>query len=143
MRTRLPVHYLGLVLIVLIALPASACGIRSPRAREPEDRFVKLPTPGPASEVVVEVFGTAGLRFGGSYGELGQTRSFEGTVPTRLTFEHRAGFSVALQKRASDGELGIQVTVDGRPVNRDSTSRPFGIVVYTQRPGGQPAQRMR
>jgi hypothetical protein len=143
MRTRLPVRYVGLVLLLLATLTVSACGTRSSRPRDRQDALVKLPTPGPASAVIVEVFGTSGLRFGGSYGELGQPKSFEGTVPARLAFEHRAGFSIALQKRVSDGELGIQITVDGQPVNRVTTSRPFGVVTYTQRAGTAPAQRIR
>lgn len=143
MRTRLPVRYAGLLLLLLVTLIVSACGTRSSRTRDRQDALVQLPTPGPASTVVVEVFGTSGLRFGGSYGELGQPKSFEGTIPARLTFEHREGFSIALQKRTTDGELGIQITVDGRPVNRVTTSRPFGVVTYTQRAGSAPAQRMR
>jgi hypothetical protein len=143
MRTRLPVRQAGLGLLLIATLIVSACGTRSSRTRDGREALVTFPTPGPASAVVVEVFGTSGLRFGGSYGELGQPKSFEGTVPARLAFEHRAGFSIALQKRATDGELGIQVTVDGQSMNRVTTSRPFGVVTYTRRAGGVPAQRMR
>src|SRR3990172_6750078 len=118
MRTRIPVRPTGLVLLLLVTVIVSGCGTRSSRTRDRQDALVRLPTPGPASAVVVEVFGTSGLRFGGSYGELGQPKSFEGTVPARLAFEHRTGFSIDLQKRATDGELGIPGTGDGEPGDR-------------------------
>jgi hypothetical protein len=85
--------------------------------------------------VVVEVFGTNGTRFGGSYGQLDDPKSIEGTVPARLTFEMRTGFVIALQKRSQEGQLGIQVAVDGRQVNRVTTKKPFGVVTFKQ--GGQ------
>lgn len=143
LRTRIAVRHTGIMLLLIATLIVSACGTRSSRTRGGREALVTFPTPGPASAVVVEVFGTSGLRFGGSYGELGQPRSLEGTVPARLTFEHRAGFSVALQKRTAEGELGIQIMVDGQPVNRSTTSRPFGVVTHTRRAGSVPAQRMR
>jgi hypothetical protein len=133
----------GLVLVLLCSLIVSACGTRPARPLGREGGLVSLPTPPPASTVVVEVFGTTGLRFGGSYGELGQPKAYEGAVPARLTFEHRTGFSIALQKRATDGELGIQITVDGRPLNRITTTRPFGVVTYTYRADSAPAQQTR
>jgi hypothetical protein len=85
--------------------------------------------------VVVEVFGTSGTRFGGSYGELDDPKTIEGMIPARLTFEMRTGFVIALQKRTQQGQLGIQVAVDGRPVNRVTTTKPFGVVTFKQ--GGQ------
>lgn len=143
MRTRLPVRYTGLALLLLFSLVASACGVRTSRRESRHDVQVNLPTPGPVRSVVIEVFGTSGLRFGGTYGELGQAKSFEGSVPTRLTFEHRTGFSIAFQKRTTAGDLGIQVTVDGHQVSRATTAKPFGVVTYMQRSGGAQGQRMR
>jgi hypothetical protein len=79
---------------------------------------------------VIEIFGTSGTRFGGTYGELGASQSVEGTVPTRLAFEYRGAFSIALQKRVPAGELGMQVTVNGKPVERVKTTKSFGVVTY-------------
>ncbi|MBI3998207.1 MAG: hypothetical protein HY355_04170, partial [Armatimonadetes bacterium] len=96
------------------------------------------PTPSlPAQNVVIEVFGTPGLRFEGSMGELGATKSVTGTVPTRLTFQTRVGFSIVLQKRTPEGELGIKVTVGDKVVNQASTKKEYGLVTYTHQPPGR------
>jgi hypothetical protein len=51
-------------------------------------------------------------------------------VPARLVFEYHRAFSIALQKRGPAGELGMQVTVNGKPVERVKTSKAFGVVTY-------------
>ncbi|MGQ0550579.1 MAG: hypothetical protein ACT4PY_13025 [Armatimonadota bacterium] len=83
--------------------------------------------------MTIEVFGTPGLQFEGSYGALGETQPVAGTVPTRLTLRSAIGFSVALQKRTKDGELGIKVIVGDRVVNQSSTKKVLGLVAYTHR----------
>jgi hypothetical protein len=85
--------------------------------------------------VVIEVIGTQGVRFGGSYGAPTDLKSIESTVPARLTFNTLAQFSVALQKRGTAGELGIIIMVNGREVNRATTVKPFGVVTYVHRTG--------
>jgi hypothetical protein len=122
-------------LVLAAALAATACAT-APRARRAASGPpVALPSAGPAVVVTIDVFGTAGTRFGGSYGDYAAPRTVEGTVPARLTFESRRGFSVALQKRAAAGELGMDVKVDGRSVARTSTTRPYGALTHRQGAG--------
>jgi hypothetical protein len=131
-----PVRRTGLVLLLAAALLTAACGGSGPRLRDNRgESLLKTATPRPPKVVVIEVFGTRGTRFGGSYGELDDPKAIEGTIPARLTFEMRTGFLVALQKRAQEGQLGIEVAVDGRQVNRATTAKPFGVVTFKQ--GGQ------
>lgn len=126
----------AVVLAVVLAAAAGACTRSSPSSsgRPLRSGLVTQATPAPGATVVVEVFGTQGLRFGGAYGELHEVKRVEGTVPMRLTFESREGFAVTLQKRGTDGELGIQVSVNGRRIKRASTTRAFGTVAYRQGP---------
>ncbi len=133
-RNRLAVNRVAFALLLLaIVLVGSGC--REPaRQQRPSPRLVvPLAPPVATIPVVVEVSGTAGTRFGGAYGEFGGQQSMEGTVPTRLTFKTLAGFSVTLQKRGREGELGITVTVDGKQVSSSKTIKPFGVVTYTYR----------
>lgn len=118
------------VLLLVIALATSACGGPVPGARPRPKREVVRSTPGPSTPVVIEIFGTPGTRFGGSYGEIDAAKSVEGAVPARLTFEFRRAFSIALQKRVPVGELGMQVMVGGKPVGRVSTTKAFGVITY-------------
>ncbi|MBM3471184.1 MAG: hypothetical protein FJX73_10415 [Armatimonadetes bacterium] len=122
------------LLVLLVGISAVAASCRAPGQRgggiEP---LIPQPSPRPAIPVVVEVFGTSGLRFEGSYGELGESKRAGGAVPASIAFQTVEGFSVTLQKRTDTGELGIQVTVAGKPVHRSSTTREFGLVTYTHR----------
>jgi hypothetical protein len=86
---------------------------------------------------VIEVFGTQGLRFEGSYGELGQSKPIAGDVPRTLTFRTGVGFSVALQKRTRAGELGLRVMVDGKVASQSTTTKEYGVVTYTHRLPGK------
>lgn len=125
----------AVIVLVAVALVSTACRGTSIRGRvEPE---APRASPRATTSVTIEVSGTPGLRFGGAYGEMGDTKSIEGTIPTTLTFETAAGFTVALQKRAKEGELGIKVIVGGRAVNQASTRKEFGLVTYTQRASGK------
>lgn len=121
------------LLLLLLAVAASGAACRATGRRGSLEPLIPQPTPRPAIPVVVEVFGTPGVPFEGSYGELGQTKTAKGNVPARLTFETTAGFTVSLQKRVDKGELGIQVIVGGKAVHRSSTIREFGLVTYTHR----------
>jgi hypothetical protein len=130
-RNRVTVNRAALALLLItIALVASGCGGYARRAQQRPGQVVVVATPVATIPVVIEVFGTSGLKFGGSYGELGGPKTLEGTVPVRLTFKTLAGFSIAFQKRAQDGELGMAVSVDGKEVSRSQTVKPFGVVTY-------------
>jgi hypothetical protein len=118
--------------LIVVAVVSSACGSLRRTTRRP-DQIIVLATPVATIPVVIEVFGTPGLKFGGSYGELGGPQTLEGTVPTHLTFKTLVGFSVAFQKRTQEGQLGIAITVDGKEVSRSVTVKPFGVVTYMYR----------
>jgi len=120
------------LILVLLALLGGAC--RNPTARgRPDIASAPQASPRAMTPVTIEVFGTPGVQFEGAYGELGDTKPVSGTVPTRLTFRSGVGFTVALQKRATQGELGIKVIVDGRTITQSSTKKVHGLVTYTQR----------
>jgi hypothetical protein len=120
---------------VVAALLGAACLGSAPARRPAVGPPIARPSPGRAVTVAIEVFGTAGTRFGGSYGDYTAPRTIEGTVPARLAFESRQGFSVALQKRAASGELGMEIMVDGRRVKRVATTRPYGALTHRQAAG--------
>lgn len=133
MRNGLIMRHIVL-LLVLAGVIAATVSCRAPGQRRSNiEPLIPQPSPRPAVPVVVEVFGTAGTKFEGSYGELGEAKRAGGAVPARIAFETVEGFSVTLQKRTDAGELGIQVTVGGRQVHRSSTTREFGLVTYTHR----------
>lgn len=129
--TRTAVLRLTILLLALVVL-GSGCGGPIGR-RRPDPAPQQGTAPVATTPVTIEVFGTPGLRFEGSYGALGETQPVAGTVPTRLTLRSSIGFTVALQKAARDGELGIKVIVDGRIVKQSSTRKVLGLVAYTHR----------
>ena len=120
--------------VLLLALALLGSGCRSSIGRGRPDQGPQQGTvPVARTPVTIEVFGTPGLQFEGSYGALGETQPVAGTVPTKLTLQSSVGFTVALQKRARDGELGIKIIVDGRVVSQSSTKKVLGLVAYTHR----------
>lgn len=126
-----PVVHRPVVILLLIAvLAASACGRPPGLSRAGREPLIAPAPPAPTSSVVIEVFGTPGLRFGGSYGELGAPQTVIGVIPSKYTFHTRSGFSVSLQKRGDGGELGILVTVDGRILHRSTTKKESGLVTF-------------
>lgn len=129
--TRVPAAAVVLVAAVLGTACLGSAPARRPAAGPP----IAMPSPGRPVAVTIEVFGTTGTRFGGSYGDYTAPRTVEGTVPARFTFEARQGFTVALQKRAAAGELGMEITVDGRRVKRVATTRPYGALTHRQAAG--------
>jgi len=122
--------YRPVIILLLIVLAASACGRGTSPGRGSREPLIASASPVPKSAVVIEVFGTPGLRFGGSYGELGAPQTVTGVIPTKYTFEMASGFSVSLQKRGDGGELGILVTVDGRILHRSTTQKESGLVTF-------------
>lgn len=135
MVVRIPGIRLACVLLLVVAL-TSGCGSTSSRGRRGGSQ-APVTAPTASASVVIEVSGTDGLRFEGSYGELGDTKPVSGTVPTRLTLKTGVGFSVALQKRTPQGELGIKVTVEGKVVSESKTVKEYGVVTYTHRLPGK------
>ncbi len=122
------------LLVVLVGVIAATASCRAPGRRGGSiEPLIPQPSPRPAVPVVIEVYGTSGLRFEGSYGELGESKRVTGVVPSRLAFNTVQAFSVTMQKRMDKGELGIQVMVGDRVVHRSSTTREFGLVTYTHR----------
>jgi hypothetical protein len=134
MRTRIRMACSGVLLLAVILL-ASACQTPMVRSRRQVSQPVVVATP--SSAVIIEVVGTQGLRFDGSYGELGQPKQLAGDVPRTLTFRTGVGFSVAFQKRTQPGELGIKVMVDGKTVHESTTTKEYGVVTYTHRLPGK------
>jgi len=134
MRTRMRMARSGVLLLAVILL-TSACQSPMVRSRRQGTQPVAVATP--SSAVVIEVVGTQGLRFEGSYGELGQPKPLAGDVPRTLTFRTGVGFSVAFQKRTQPGELGIKVMVDGKTVHESTTTKEHGVVTYTHRLPGK------
>ncbi len=129
--TRTAVFRLAVMLCALTLLGSGCQGQIGRRRQDPGAQQGTAPVA--TTPVTIEVFGTPGLQFEGSYGALGETQPVAGTVPTRLTLRSSIGFTVALQKRARDGELGIKIIVDGRVVSQSSTKKVLGLVAYTHR----------
>ena len=134
MRTRMRMARSAVLLLAVILL-ASACQNPIVRGRRQVRQPVAVATP--SSAVVIEVVGTQGLRFEGSYGELGQPKQLAGDVQRTLTFRTGVGFSIAFQKRTQQGELGLKVMVDGKTVHQSTTTKEYGVVTYTHRLPGK------
>jgi hypothetical protein len=133
MRNRLIVVGAQVTILMAVAILVSSCGGVRTRTLGQPGPPVPIATSAVTSPIVIEVFGTQGIPFGGSYGDLGESKTVEGTIPARLAFNSVSAFAVALQKRGKDGELGIRVIVEGSEVKRVSTTKPFGVVVYQHR----------
>ena len=134
MRTRLRMARAGVLLLAVVLL-ASAC--QNPIVRSRRSSAQPAPLATPSSAVVIEITGTRGLRFEGSYGELGAPKQLAGDVPRTLTFRTGVGFSAAFQKRTTQGELGIKIMVDGKTVHESTTTKDYGVVTYTHRLPGK------
>ena len=78
--------------------------------------------------------GTAGVRFEGSLGEPGATRTITGTVPTQFRLQVRENVYVRVQKAAREGKIVVRVRMDGREVTSRSTDKPFGLVTVVYPP---------
>ncbi len=131
MTTRITILRLTVLFLALVMLGSGCSGPIGRRRLDPGTQQGTAPVA--TTPVTIEVFGTPGLRFEGSYGALGETQPVAGTVPTKLTLQSSVGFTVALQKAARDGELGIKVIVNGRLVKQSSTRKVLGLVAYTHR----------
>jgi hypothetical protein len=88
--------------------------------------------PAPAA-LVIEVSGTPGLGFEGSFGTAPATKAVEGQVPARYAVETAVALAVNLRKAAEDGELTVRVLRGDREVARQSTTAPYGSVLLVYR----------
>lgn len=87
--------------------------------------------PAPAS-LVIEVSGTPGLGFEGSFGTPPATKTIEGHVPATYAVETAVAVAVNLRKASDDGELTVRILRGDREVARQTTTQPYGsiLVVY-------------
>jgi hypothetical protein len=117
----------GADVVALLALAALAggCLFLAPR---PEFR------PGAFQErtVILQIEGTPGLAFEGSYGTPSKSTTARGTVPSQFIVKTSVGVVATFSKIGPEGELAVRVLVDGKEVLRRSTSLPLGTVVVTQ-----------
>src|SRR3970282_2187563 len=114
-----------------LAALAAGCS-RSAPTSAPAQR--PRPAEGPARQVEVQVQGTAGVRFEGSLGEPGATRTITGTVPAQFRQQVRENVYVRVQKAAREGKIVVRVRMDGREVTSRSTDKPFGLVTVVYPP---------
>lgn len=87
--------------------------------------------------VEIQVEGTPGLSFSGSYGDAGSQKTVDGTVPETYTIEELEGgiVSAVFQKRGREGELMVKIVKDGRVVQSESTTAEYGVVAISYSKG--------
>ena len=88
--------------------------------------------PAPAS-LAIEVSGTPGMGFEGSFGIAPATQTVEGRVPARYTVETAVALAVNLRKVSEDGELTFRILRGDREVARQNTTVPYGSVLVVYR----------
>jgi len=84
------------------------------------------------SDFIIEVSGTSGLQFSGSYmsvtsGGQSTSRSVDGIVPAQYSI---SGYivSCAFQKKSEGGTLKVRILKDGKVVSYSETSATYGVV---------------
>jgi hypothetical protein len=90
-------------------------------------------TPPAPAALVIEVSGTPGLGFEGSYGTAPATKTVEGRVPASYAVETAVALAVNLRKASEDGELTVRVLRGDREVARQTTTAPYGSVLLVYR----------
>ena len=115
---------------------------RSPSNSDKEGSKSKAAESSQTQTVTIRVAGTPGMSFSGNYGTLDRQRSVDGTTPDNFEAEVKTGFlefdsvSAVMQKREQgNGELTIQMIVDGEVVKEQSTTAEFGVVSLNYVPG--------
>ena len=80
--------------------------------------------------VEIRVEGTWGIPFSGVYGDLGSSKSVDGTVPKTYTIEDPEGdiISAVFQKQGKSGELIVKLVKDGKVIKTESTTAEYGVV---------------
>lgn len=81
-------------------------------------------------KVEIQVRGTSGLEFSGSYGDTGGQKSVDGTVPETYTIEDPEGniVSCTFQKQQTSGTLTVKLVKDGEEKKSKSTTAEYGVV---------------
>ncbi len=118
-------RFLTAALLLLIAPLVSGCMT----AFVPEHQETP---PAPAS-LTIEVSGTPGMGFEGSFGTAPATQSVEGHVPARYTVDTAVAVAVNLHKASEDGELTVRILRGDREVARQTTTAPYGSVLVVYR----------
>jgi hypothetical protein len=90
-------------------------------------------TPPAPAALVIEVSGTPGLGFEGSFGTAPATKNVEGRVPARYAVVTAVAVAVNLRKASEDGELTVRVLRGEHEVARQSTTAPYGSVLVVYR----------
>jgi len=78
--------------------------------------------------VRLEIEGTPGLRFEGTFGEPPQAKTITGAIPATFKMEMRRGVFVRVQKAVQGGKLTVRLLISGVEVASGATSKPFGLV---------------
>ena len=84
------------------------------------------------AEYTIRIAGTDGLKFSGSYMQVGssgssESQSIEGTVPAEYTIKGAIA-SVVFQKKERNGTLRVEIVRDGKVVKSAETSAEYGVV---------------
>lgn len=90
-------------------------------------------TPPAPAALVIEVTGTPGLGFEGSFGTAPATKTVEGRVPASYAVETAVALAVNLRKASEDGELVVRILRGDREVARQSTTAPYGSLLLVYR----------
>ena len=90
-------------------------------------------TPPAPATLVIEVSGTPGLGFEGSYGTAPATKTVEGRVPASYSVETAVAVAVNLRKASEDGELTVRILREDREMARQTTTAPYGSVLLVYR----------
>lgn len=90
-------------------------------------------TPPAPAALVIEVSGTPGLGFEGSYGTAPATKTVEGRVPASYSVETAVAVAVSLRKASEDGELTVRILREDREMARQTTTAPYGSVLLVYR----------
>jgi hypothetical protein len=107
-------------LLLLILAGAAGCSSRS-----------AAPPPGAgeaARPVRVEIDGTPGVRFEGTFGEPPEAKTITGAIPATFSLEMRRAVFVRVQKAVQDGKLTVRLLINGAEVASGVTTKPFGLV---------------
>jgi hypothetical protein len=108
--------------LLLLAVPVAGCSSRS--AAPP-------PAPEAIRPVRVEIGGTPGVRFEGTFGELPEAKAITGETPASFSLEMRRGVFVRVQKAVQGGQLTVRLLINGVEVASAVTTKPFGLVALT------------
>ena len=79
----------------------------------------------------IKITGTNGLEFQGNYGDLKGQKSVSGYIPETYNFLGEGIVSAVFQKMEEDGYLKVSIEVDGKELNSQYTTAPYGVVSLT------------